>query len=128
MLYSISGTVVHGKGLGHRHGMPTANLEDAGIDIPFGVYAGIATVGGRSYYCITNVGNRPSVDSSEKVTIESLLLDFAGDIYGRTMRVDLYSYLRPTMRFEGGIEAVRRQLEKDSQAALEYFRKNDIAP
>ncbi len=127
MLYSLSGKIIHGKGLGHRHGMPTANMEYDGSDIPLGVYAGIATVGGSSYYAITNVGTRPSVDSSSRITIETLLLSYEGDLYGMTMKLDLYYFLRPIMKFEGGIEAVRNQLEKDSRSCLEYFKRNNIS-
>ncbi|MCR5732241.1 MAG: riboflavin kinase [Sphaerochaetaceae bacterium] len=126
MLYSITGPVVHGKGLGHRHMMPTANQEYTDTRIPFGVYGGICHAGGKNYYCITNIGQRPSIDDSGMITIESLLLDFEGDLYGMTITVDLYFYIRPIMKFPGGIEDVKKQLEKDSLTALEYFRKNGI--
>lgn len=127
MKYILEGKVIHGKGLGHRHGMPTANLDIEKTDIPFGVYAGIAKVDDTSYYCVTNVGTRPSVDDSKKMTLESLLINFDSDIYGKTLKIELYHFLRPIMKFEGGIEDVKKQLRFDIEAALEYFRENKIS-
>ncbi|MCR5732479.1 MAG: riboflavin kinase [Sphaerochaetaceae bacterium] len=127
MLYEVAGTVIHGKGLGHRHGMPTANLDIKKTDIPYGVYAGVATVNGKSYYCVTNVGTRPSVDDSASMTLESLLLNFTSNIYGEKLSLRLFHFLRPIKKFSGGIDEVKKQLEQDVEAAIKYFKDNNIS-
>ena len=70
----LTGTIVHGKGLGHTVGMPTANLRcDEGSALPeAGVYASLLEVDGQTYFGVTNVGTRPSVDSDPTPTVETL--------------------------------------------------------
>ena len=113
----LKGTVVHGKGEGHRHGMPTANLSpEPGTELPAeGVYGGYALVKGEKKLCLTNVGPRPSADSSPEITVETLVLDFSGDLYGEEMALELRCLLRPVICFAGGLEEVRRQLRRDEE-------------
>ena len=116
--YRISGTVAHGRGNGHTVGMPTANLPcPAGkAHPPFGVYASWLTVDGKDYMGVTNVGLRPSVDSDPVPTVETYLLDFSGDLYGKEITVTLRSFLRPTLKMRS-LEDVKIQVEKDAEAA-----------
>ena len=95
-LCRLTGTVVHGKGKGHTVGMPTANLQPGSGQVlpPEGVYAALAEVGGQTYRAVTNVGRRPTVDSESRKTVESLLLDYTGDLYGREMELRFYRRLR----------------------------------
>jgi len=114
--YILHGRVVHGKGAGHRHGMPTANLScDAGMELPpLGVYGGYALADGQRWIGVTNVGPRPSDDDSPAVTVETLLLDFSGDLYDRELTLELRFYLRPIRRFSGGLDEVRAQVALDA--------------
>ena len=75
--YTITGEVLHGKGLGRTIGAPTLNVIPAeGLLIPaYGVYATRVSVAGRQYDAVTNVGVRPTVDENGGVTVESHLLD-----------------------------------------------------
>ena len=117
--YMLSGTVEHGKRLGHRIGIPTTNLTPAaGLLIPpFGVYATVTRLeNGARYAAVTNIGVRPTVDeSSTRVSIESWLLDFNDDLYGQRLRVELYDYLRAEQKFpslEHLVQAIHRNRDE----------------
>lgn len=124
--FSISGIVRHGKRLGtSRLGTPTVNLiPDAHQMVPaFGVYAARVTAAGETWPAVTNIGVRPTVDTDGGVTVESHLLEEAGELYGADCRVEFLKMLRPEKRFES-LESLRAQIARDSAAAREYFRKN----
>ena len=116
---TLRGRVVHGKGLGRTVGMPTANLDVSGSSEipPEGVYASIARVRTGSYYAVTNIGTRPSIDSSPKLTIETNIIGFDDDIYGEDMIVEIMAYLRP-IRKMNGIEEVKKQVDADRIEAV----------
>ncbi len=121
--FAISGPVRHGKRLGSsRLGAPTVNLiPDSHQLIPaFGVYAALASVDGRSYPAVTNVGVRPTVDTDGGVTVESHLLVEAGELYGADCRVEFLKMLRPERRFDN-LEALREQIARDAAAARDFF-------
>ena len=110
----LTGTVVKGKQLGRTIGIPTANLAlPEGVVCPrFGVYACKAVVDGAEYLAVTNVGVRPTV-SGEGVTVEPWLLDFDGDLYGKTLVLHFYSFLRPEMRFDS-LDALAAEIRKNA--------------
>jgi len=120
----LTGRVVHGKGKGHRVGMPTANLAAApGTLLPKeGVYITTAAIDDREVIGVTNVGHRPSVDHESHITIETLFLDFSGDLYGRELELRFYRYLRPTRVF-ASLGEVKTQVEQDAAAAKEYMNE-----
>ena len=113
----LRGSVVRGKGKGHLHGMPTANLAvEAGTVLPKeGVYAARVFLRGEEYRGLTNVGRRPSDDDMPLITVETYILDFSGDIYGEMLTLELLHYLRGIRRFEGGLDELREQLKKDEE-------------
>ncbi|MBR1470872.1 MAG: bifunctional riboflavin kinase/FAD synthetase [Lachnospiraceae bacterium] len=119
--YSFTGRVVHGAHLGHTIGIPTVNLipEADKLLPPKGVYFSEVQAGGGLHRAITNIGNKPTVNDSGTVTIESHLLDFAADIYGQEVTVVLHHFHRPEMRF-AGVEALKAQMEKDILAAYRH--------
>lgn len=125
---TLSGTVVAGKQLGRTIGFPTANLQvAAGSAIPGpGVYAADALIdpdGRRSgesvrHRAIVNIGYRPTVDRSPDAaeTIEAHLLDFHGDLYGRTLTLSFLQRLRDEQRFPD-LAALTARLREDAEAA-----------
>jgi len=120
--YLLMGEVMHGKALGRTVGMPTANL---GVGehklIPrHGVYATLSTIDDESYKGLTNIGLRPSVDNYGYVTIETFLLDFAKDIYGKKIRVEVQEFIREVQKFDN-LEEVKKQVGKDLE-----FVKNHV--
>lgn len=121
--FAISGVVRHGKRIGtSRLGRPTVNLIPDGRQLvpAFGVYASRVTADGRVYPAVTNVGVRPTVDTDGGVTVESHLLEPAGELYGADCRVEFLKQLRPEKRFES-IEALREQIARDAEAARAYL-------
>ena len=121
-LYRLRGTVVHGKGKGHTVGMPTANLQPSpGQVLPEeGVYAALAEVEEQTYLAVTNVGRRPSVDNDSRQTVESLLLGYTGDLYGKEMELTFYRYLRGIRKFPS-LQAVKEQVDRDGMAVNDFF-------
>jgi len=98
--YSICGKIEKGRGEGHIYGFPTANIE-AQKDkfLPKeGVYVTKTVVGNKCYRSVTNVGAKPTFNDFS-FTIESFLADFDGDLYGKEVVLEFYSYLRETKRF-----------------------------
>ena len=125
-LCTLRGTVAHGRGLGNKVGMPTANLlVDGGQELPaLGVYATRVRYGETIYLGVTNVGRRPSVDNDQTVTVETFLLDFQGDLYHEAITVEFFAYLRDIQVFPS-LEAVRDQVFADAKAAEAFFRREE---
>ena len=122
-LCRLTGTVVHGKGKGHTVGMPTANLQWDPAQTPpaEGVYATLAAVEGKTYRAVTNVGCRLTV-GGKTVTVEPWLLGFAGDIYGETLCLEFYKFLRPEKKFPS-LEALQEEILKNARQTREFFGK-----
>lgn len=120
--YSITGSVVHGNALGRRINIPTANLlADPGKLIPpNGVYVSRVSIGEDCYCGITNVGVKPTVDTSRIKGVETYLFDFDRDIYDEIIEVDLLHYCRPEMKFES-VELLKAQMQKDISFGRHYL-------
>lgn len=102
--HCISGIVVHGRQIGRTIGVPTANIliGEHVLTPAYGVYATkVILPDGEEKLAVTNVGVRPTVDDSQKVTVEPWILDFDGDLYGKRIRVDFYHRLRGEQKFPG---------------------------
>lgn len=119
----LSGIVVHGKGQGHRHGMPTANLAPyEGEVLPrYGVWATRVMLDNKVYDGLTNVGLRPTDDDSQIPTVETLILDFNNQIYGDEMMLEFVSFIRETMKFQD-LDALRAQINDDIKAVRSRLR------
>lgn len=118
--YFFTGKVVEGNKLGRTIGYPTANLliEDEEKLVPVnGVYAVTLTIEQKDTLLkgMTNVGIRPTVNGTKR-TIEVNIFDFNEDIYGRSMRVKIYAYLREEVKFDG-LNQLKEQLAKDKANA-----------
>ncbi|QEL15231.1 bifunctional riboflavin kinase/FAD synthetase [Limnoglobus roseus] len=113
--YAIAGEVVTGAKRGRTIGFPTANLDRVETLLPaVGVYAVRATVGDQTYAAAANIGPNPTFgEDARKVEIH--LLDFAGDLYGRTMGVEFVARLRETKPF-ANVAALVEQLQRDIAA------------
>ena len=109
--HMIGGRVVRGDGRGRQIGIPTANVDYPPILIPEnGVYACRVQLDGREglrHPAVTNIGNRPTFDKKE-VTLETHLLDWEEDIYGKSIRVEFVSRLREEKKFSGPQELVKQ--------------------
>lgn len=121
--FSYSGTVWHGAARGRRLGFPTVNLyyPDALVLPAFGVYAGHATVEGTIYNAVTNLGHRPTFESS-KIISETYIFGFNGNAYGKNITVTLTDYIRPEQKFSGEA-ALRDAVEQDKKTAQRLLGK-----
>jgi riboflavin kinase/FMN adenylyltransferase len=121
--YRVSGEVVAGDHRGRKIGFPTANLSvPIGKIIPAaGVYACRAWIDDKAWEAATNIGVRPTFDGQGKtVHLEAHLLDFSGDLYGRTVSLDFIERLRGEKRFPD-IQALITQISKDIQLTREIL-------
>ena len=120
--YVLTGTVVPGKQLGRRLGVPTANLRlPAGVAAPkFGVYACRCRIAGSAYPAVTNVGTRPTVEGNG-ITVEPWILDYSGDLYGRDITLEFYRFLRSEEKFPD-LEALKAQIREDARETREYLQ------
>ena len=122
----LTDTVHSGYHLGSRLGAPTINMYfPEGVLVPrHGVYATrVCLEGGESYPAVTNVGVRPTVGSGNRVSVESHLLDYSGNLYGRQARVEFFAFLREEQQF-ADYEKLSAQIARDAETAREYFEKN----
>ena len=121
--YLMIGEVVHGKAAGRKHGMPTANLGTAPNKLfpPHGVYGTLSRLDGKTYRGMTNVGLRPSDDDIPIPTVETFLLDFDRDIYGKTEILEALVYVRGVRKFAGGLDEVRRQIDRDIESIRDFM-------
>lgn len=123
--YVIEGEVLHGKGLGNKLGFPTLNLllKNGKLVPAFGVYAAKVTLpDGKSYEGATNIGIRPSVADGNNITVETFLLDFQGDLYGKTVKLELFHHLRWEKHFEN-FQELKAEVLKNAGEVHRYFRK-----
>jgi len=111
--YSLTGIVDHGKGIGSSKLVPTINIQDDSIMLPKnGVYYSITTIENNEYKSITNIGFRPTVDNDEKITVETYILGFDSDVYGKKATVVLKDYLREEKQF-ASLDDLKKQIKTD---------------
>lgn len=120
--YSLTGIVAPNRGIGRSIGFPTANLTGyEGMALPAdGVYATRTAVWGDMYPSVTNVGSNPTV-GGDRITVETHLIGFSGDLYGAELRVSFIEKLRGEMTFTS-LEALRARIEIDAKKASELLR------
>ena len=118
--FEVEGEVVRGAQRGRELGYPTANLGmDPGLAVPArGVYVGDSVVHGRQLGAAINVGFNPTFDDdvSAGIRVEVHLLDFDGDLYGRTLRVRFLRRLRDEVKFDR-VEDLLEQMARDVKEA-----------
>lgn len=121
--YALEGTVVHGDGIGRHIGFPTANIQpqDPRQQIPAnGAYAVLVGIAEQTYAGMLYIGTRPTFANKNERRMEVNILDFSGDIYGRSVSVAFIKRLRGEQRFPSP-QALEAQLNKDRQAARQII-------
>lgn len=118
----LRGTVVHGRALGRKLGVPTANLRLVpGTVVPrFGVYACRCIIDGVAYPAVTNIGTRPTVEG-QSVTVEPWILDYSGDLYGREITLEFYFFLRPEQKFPD-LETLQAEIRRNAEQTRRYLQ------
>ena len=121
----LTQVVRHGRRIGHTIGIPTVNLTaPPHVLVPsHGVYATqVFLPDGSSHAGVTNVGTRPTVNNGVDVTVEAWLLDFDGDLYGQTVRVEFLQHLRDEVRFDS-LDALRAQILRDAEETRQILAR-----
>ncbi|HEY7535143.1 MAG TPA: bifunctional riboflavin kinase/FAD synthetase [Thermodesulfobacteriota bacterium] len=118
--FSIEGTVKEGERRGRKLGFPTANVDTDWEMLPKrGVYVTWAHIDEERYESITNVGVRPTFGEN-KLLVETHIIDFKGDLYGKPIRVEFMDRLRDERRFES-IDELVAQISRDVKRTKEIF-------
>ena len=121
--YYITGCVIKGKGLGKTIDFPTANIY---IKEPYklipsdGVYVVKSKVENKTIYGMMNIGTNPTVNGKTR-SIEVHFFNFNEDIYNTELKIEFLKRLRSEHKFKN-LEALKAQLHKDKNAALEYIK------
>ena len=121
--HCLTQTVVHGHRLGRTLGIPTVNLTfPPHVLAPRrGVYiTRVYLPDGTSLAGVTNVGTRPTVSDGTAVSVETFLLDFDGDLYGKCIRVEFCRRLRDEQKFDS-LEALKAQIRENIRQTRDYF-------
>jgi riboflavin kinase/FMN adenylyltransferase len=121
--YIYKGEVVHGEKRGRELGFPTANIEfTKGVYNPAeGIYSSYITVKGKRYPSVTSISSNPTFEDKE-VKYETHIFDFDEMIYGEQVYVELLTFLRRPVKYEGP-EKLIEQINKD----IERARKDIIS-
>lgn len=111
--HHLDGVVVLGDQRGRTLGFPTANLEvDPQILLPGdGIYATWAIIDGKRHQAATSIGIRPTFELSERL-VEVYVIDFSGDLYGKTVGVEFIKKVRDQEKFDG-LDALIKQINQD---------------
>jgi len=111
--FDLSGNVVAGTGRGMKLGFPTANLDISPEQaLPAdGVYAGWTYIDGKAHQAMTNIGRNPTFGSGNR-TVETYIIDYSGDLYGRELKIDIIERLRDERKFDS-VEALKEQVAED---------------
>jgi riboflavin kinase / FMN adenylyltransferase len=121
--YGVEGRVERGAERGAGLGFPTANLHPTNRVIPRnGVYVTGTLIEGQWRRSVTNVGVRPTFEADTEPSVETFVLNWAGDLYGDVVRVRFLYRLRDERKF-AGIAELKSQIEKDVARAESYFER-----
>jgi riboflavin kinase / FMN adenylyltransferase len=121
--YFLDGTVVRGDQRGRSIGFPTANLcTENELLPPHGVYATTARIGEIVHPSVTNVGTRPTVDTSGRTVVETHIFDLDRDLYGQSLRISFVQRLRDERAF-ASVDELRAQIDADRQRARVLFNR-----
>lgn len=119
--YFMVGEVVHARHRGTIIGYPTANIveHDSRLQLGTGIYITKVYIDNKSYLGITNVGPKPTFEEHSR-SIETYILDFSKDIYGKTIMIEFYKKIRDVVKFHS-VPALCNQMKQDEREARAYF-------
>jgi len=126
--FAVSGTVVHGNQNGRKIGFPTANMllnADNKFIPQLGVYLCEVHITAGTYYGLTNMGYRPTLNKDEGIHIETHILGFDGDIYGQGICIKFMEKIRSEKRFNS-FDELKNQIAADLAWAKLYLAQVHI--
>ena len=116
--FTYESRVENGDKRGRTIGFPTINQKlPVGLVVPkYGVYESRCEIDGKMFKSLTNIGIRPSFEVKEPLS-ESHIFDYDGDLYNKTVRVELIDYIREEKKFSS-INDLKEQLEDDKSSII----------
>lgn len=126
--YSIHGTILHGKKLGRKLGIPTINqkIPSELAVLKKGIYVSRTLVNNKWLPSVSNIGVRPSVEDSAEINCETYIINFDGDLYGIDIKVEFLHRIRDEIKFES-VDMLKTQVYRDVEEAKKYFSKKQEA-
>ena len=123
--YSMLAKVVHGEARGRKLGFPTANLTGENVVLlPPGIYCARVWIGNKRRNAVFYIGTKPSIKRLKRdVVLEAHVLNFHGNLYGRTILVEFFKKIRDDKHFSGEKE-LSFQIARDVEKARVFFRKH----
>ena len=123
-IYSLSGKVKKGKGIGQKIDFPTLNIEVQTKKLlpQKAVYISLVSYKNKKYKAICNIGYNPTVNADKQLRLEVHVLDFEKDIYGEDVKISFLRKIREEKKFEN-LLALQEQIKKDKQICLQYFEQ-----
>lgn len=122
--FELGGEVIHGKEVGRSIGFPTANIavdNDIKLLPKNGVYAvRVKLENSAEFFGILNIGTRPTVDASNKVSIEVYILDFDQEIYNQYITLKLLKFVRDEVKYEN-LSTLKDQIAKDEKLVRSWI-------
>ena len=123
--FFIKGEVIHGLHHGTTIGFPTANMDypPNKVILPTGVYQTYVILDGKKYYSLTNIGSHPTIDELSKEIIETNIIDYHGDLYGKNITVYFVKFIREQVKFNS-LNELQKQLNKDLEECKKEIDDN----
>ncbi len=110
----LSNKVEHGKKIGRTLGIPTINmLIPPEIQEPKkGVYMTRVIFDNNIYLGVTNIGSRPTVTNAPEIVVETYIINYDGDLYGKNVIIEFIEFLRDETKFPS-LDAMKFQIDRD---------------
>jgi riboflavin kinase / FMN adenylyltransferase len=120
---AFSGHVIHGQKLGRTLGFPTLNLKVPAFSALKGVLVvRVHGLGPKPLPAVASLGSRPAVASDGRLLLESFVLDWSGDAYGRCITVECLHKLRDEAHYNG-LQALQDQIARDTDQARQWWQQ-----
>ena len=121
--FMLEGLVVSGEGRGGKLGFPTANIAPPqGMAVPGdGIYAAFAHLEGKRLMTAISIGTKPTFGDHDRA-IEAFILDFDGNLYGKSLRLEFVRRLRDQVKFDA-VEALLEQVDRDVAETRRILQK-----
>lgn len=116
--YTIRGRVIKGDQIGRTIDFPTANIVSEGLCPNVGTYMTKTKINDIIYQSLTNIGIRPTITDSDCISIETYIIDFNEDIYGKIIDVEIIDYIRGEFKFNS-LDELKAQIQADIKLVKE---------
>lgn len=120
--YFVTGEVTYGNQIGRTIGIPTINLIPPKEKLlpRFGVYVTEVFIDDEKFCGVTNVGKKPTIQGENPIGVETHLLDFKEDVYGKCVTIEFLERIRDEQKFEN-LKMLQEQMAEDIAFTRAFF-------